>query len=66
MKDVLAMNGKNAKGCVKEVSHLVSFLIFYLNEVLTDLADLPLWCELSGNRVNTFCCADDTALLEPA
>ena len=37
----------------------------YLNEVLIGLAKLPLWCELSGNRVNNFCYADDIALLTP-
>ena len=50
---------------VKEVSHQVSFSTFYLNEVLTDLADLSLGCELNGNRVNIFCYADDIALLAP-
>ena len=34
-----------------------------LNEVLTDLADLSLGCELNGNRVNIFCYAEDIALL---
>ena len=38
---------------------------FYLIEVSTDLADLPLRCELSGNRVNIFCYADHIALLAP-
>ena len=36
---------------------------FYLTVNLTDFADLPLGCELSGNRVNIFCHADDNALL---
>ena len=35
----------------------------YVNEVLTDLADLPLGCELSGKRVCIFCCAEDIASL---
>ena len=52
-------------GYVKEVSHLVFFFYFYLNDFFTDLADLSLGCELSGNRVNIFCCADDIALLAP-
>ena len=36
-------------------------LKFYLNEVLTDKANLPLGCELSNNRVSIFCNADDIA-----
>ena len=36
---------------------------FYLNEVLTNLAILSLGYELSGNRVNNFCYADDITLL---
>ena len=36
---------------------------FYLNEVLTDLADLRLECKISGLRVNVFCYADDIELL---
>ena len=39
---------------------------FYLNEVLTDLADLSLGCKLNGNRVNICCYDDDIALLAPA
>ena len=50
-------------GYVKEVSHLVSFFIFYLSEVLTDLAKLSLGCEVNGNRLNIVCYADDNALL---
>ena len=38
---------------------------FYLNEVSTKLADLPLGYKLSGNRVNIFCYADDIVLLAP-
>ena len=65
MKDVLAVNGKLAIGYSREVSHLVSFFNFYPNELLTGLADLPLGCELSGNRINIFCYADDIAILAP-
>ena len=39
---------------------------FYLNKVLTDLANLPLGCELNGKRVNIACYAGDTALLAPS
>ena len=38
---------------------------FYLNEDLTDLADLPLGFELSGNRVIVLWLADDIALVTP-
>ena len=38
---------------------------FYVNEVLTGLADQPLGCELSGNIINIFCYTDDITLLAP-
>ena len=37
----------------------------YLNEFLTDLADLSLGCKLNAIRVNIFCNADDIAILAP-
>ena len=39
------------------------FLKLYNNEVLTAIANLPLRCDFSGNRVNIFCYRDDIALL---
>ena len=38
---------------------------FYLNEVLTDIVNLPLRCEQDGNKVTIFCYANDIALLTP-
>ena len=38
---------------------------FDLNEVLTDLSDLPIGCNLNVNRLNIFCFAHDIALLTP-
>ena len=45
--------------------HSSYIFCFYLNEVLTKLANLPLGCELICSRVNNFCYADKSALLAP-
>ena len=37
-----------------------------LKEVSIGLANIPLVCELNGNRLNVFCCEYDIELLTPA
>ena len=49
-----------SKGC-----HIWYLFNFHPNEILTDLANLPLGYELSGSRVNIFCYADYIALPAP-
>ena len=38
---------------------------FYLNDVLTGIADLPVGCSLNGSKFNILCYADDIVLLAP-
>ena len=53
-------------GYVKGVSHLLCFIFyFYVNDVLIDIPNLLLGCELSDYRVNILCYADDIALQAP-
>ena len=47
-------------GTTRGVTHVIFF--FYLNEVLNDIANSPLGCELSGYTVNIFCYTYDIAL----